>query len=53
MEHNLASAWLTEAASAAERQGPGNLLRVVLIVMVLGCVLTAWFLLRGYRRKDD
>ncbi|MER5215872.1 hypothetical protein ABT063_36455 [Streptomyces sp. NPDC002838] len=53
MEHNPGPTWLTEAASAAERQGPGNLLRVVLIVMVLGCVLTAWFLLRGYRRKDD
>jgi hypothetical protein len=52
MEHNPA-AWLTEAVSAAERQGPGNLLRVVLIVMVLGCVLTAWFLLRGYKQKDD
>lgn len=45
--------WLTEAASAAEQQGAGNLLRVVLIVMVVGCVLTAWFLLRGYRRNDD
>ncbi|MCD7439876.1 hypothetical protein [Streptomyces lincolnensis] len=53
MEHSPAAAWLTEAASAAERQGPGNLLRIVLVVMVLGCVLTAWFLLRGYKRKDD
>lgn len=53
MEHNPAAAWLTEAARAAEQQGTGNLLRVVLIVMVVGCVLTAWFLLRGYRRKDD
>ena len=25
----------------------------ILIVMVLGCVFTAWFLLRGYKRKDD
>jgi hypothetical protein len=53
MEHNPSAAWLTEAARAAEQQGAGNLLRVVLIVMVVGCVLTAWFLLRGYRRKDD
>ncbi len=53
MEHKPAAAWLTEAASAAERHGAGNLLRVVLIVMVVGCVLTAWFLLRGYRQKDD
>ncbi|QDI71127.1 hypothetical protein CD934_22400 [Streptomyces calvus] len=35
------------------RGGAGILLRVILIVMVVGCVLTAWFLLRGYRRKDD
>ncbi|MER5597566.1 hypothetical protein [Streptomyces sp. NPDC002265] len=53
MEHTPAAAWLTEAASAAEQQGTGNLLRIVLIVMVLGCVLTGWFLLRGYKRKDD
>jgi hypothetical protein len=42
-----------EAASAAEQQGAGNLLRIVLVVMVVGCVLAAWFLLRGYKRKDD
>ncbi|MFH0518227.1 hypothetical protein ACHBTE_13725 [Streptomyces sp. M41] len=53
MEHSPAAAWLAEAASAAEQQGAGSLLRVVLIVMVVGCVLTAWFLLRGYRRKDE
>ncbi|MHC5903819.1 hypothetical protein ACVNF4_07890 [Streptomyces sp. S6] len=50
MEHNPA-AWL--AAAAADQQGPGNLLRIVLLVMVVGCVLTGWFLLRGYKRKDD
>ncbi|WP_202424656.1 hypothetical protein [Streptomyces sp. HUCO-GS316] len=53
MERHPVSAWLTEAARAAEQQGAGNLLRVVLIVMVVGCVLTAWFVLRGYKRKDD
>jgi hypothetical protein len=53
MEHTPAAAWLAEAASAAQRHGTGNLLRVVLIVMILGCVLTAWFLLRGYKREDD
>ncbi|MFE7229835.1 hypothetical protein ACWCRF_04095 [Streptomyces sp. NPDC002405] len=54
MEHHPAAAWLTEAASAAaQHQGAGYLLRVVLIVMVLGCVLTGWFLLRGYKRNDD
>ncbi|GAA3806787.1 hypothetical protein [Streptomyces chiangmaiensis] len=50
MEHTSA-AWLTEVVMAAGRQGPGNLLRVVLIVMVLGCALTAWLLLRGYKRR--
>ncbi|CCK30091.1 putative membrane protein [Streptomyces davaonensis JCM 4913] len=53
MEHHPAAVWLTEAASAAEKQGAGILLRVVLIVMVVGSVLTAWFLLRGYKQKDD
>ncbi|CAL9575056.1 hypothetical protein RKD49_002830 [Streptomyces glaucescens] len=49
MEYNAASAWLM----AAEQEGAGNFLRILLIVMVVGCVLTAWLLLRGYRRKDD
>ncbi|MEU0048489.1 hypothetical protein ABZ299_28580 [Streptomyces sp. NPDC006184] len=54
MEHHPAAARLTEAAAVAVQQhGTGNLLRVVLVVMVLGCALTAWFLLRGYKRKDD
>ncbi|MDL5201548.1 hypothetical protein [Streptomyces sp. ALI-76-A] len=53
MEHTPRTAWLMEAASAAEQQGAGNLLRIVLVVMVVGCVLAAWFLLRGYKRKDD
>ncbi|MGH4028251.1 hypothetical protein ACQB60_04855 [Actinomycetota bacterium Odt1-20B] len=49
MEYTPAAAWVTEAAKATGHQGPGNLLRVVLIVMVVGCVLVGWFLLRGYR----
>ncbi|MFD5947108.1 hypothetical protein ACFWAZ_15740 [Streptomyces collinus] len=53
MEHHPVSAWLAEAASTAERQGGPGMLRYVLLVMIVGCVLTAWFLLRGYRRKDD
>ncbi|GGW64460.1 MULTISPECIES: hypothetical protein [Streptomyces] len=53
MEHTPAAAWIAQATDAAQQQGSGNLLRVVLIVMVLGCALTAWFLLRGYKRKDD
>ncbi|CAM5729272.1 hypothetical protein SALBM311S_09383 [Streptomyces alboniger] len=31
----------------------GSCSGVVLVVMMLGCALTAWFLLRGYKRKDD
>ncbi|MGW0609816.1 hypothetical protein [Streptomyces sp. NPDC002788] len=53
MEHHPAAAWLTEAASAAEGHGGPGFLRVVLLVMIAGCALTAWFLLRGYRQKDD
>lgn len=56
MEHLArlpATAWFTETTdAAAKEQGTGNLLRVVLIVMVLGSVLMAWFLLRGYKRDD-
>ncbi|GGU75509.1 hypothetical protein GCM10010260_04540 [Streptomyces filipinensis] len=54
MDHHPAAARLTEAAtSAVQQHGSGNMLRIVLIVMILGCVLTAWFLLRGYKQKDD
>ena len=54
MELHPAAAWLTEAAtSTVQQHGSGNMLRIVLIVMVLGCALTAWFLLSGYKRKDD
>ena len=54
MEHNAAAHWVTEAAThVAKEQGPGNLLRIVLIVMVVGCVLVGWFLLRGYRKGAD
>ncbi|MEU8734646.1 hypothetical protein B9W62_25815 [Streptomyces sp. CS113] len=53
MQHIPHTDWLAGAATAAEQQGPGNLLRIVLIVMVVGCVLTGWFLLRGYKQKDD
>ncbi|MFC8512309.1 hypothetical protein [Streptomyces sp. NPDC057257] len=53
MEHTPAAAWLAEATSAAQHQGSGYLLRVVIVVMFLGCAFTGWFLLRGYKRKDD
>ena len=54
MEYRPPATWLTEAAGTAVQQhGSGNLLRIVLIVMFLGCALTAWILLRGYKQKDD
>lgn len=53
MEHNPASAWFAQAVGAADQPGSGNLLRIILVVMLVGCALTAWFLLRGYKRKDD
>ncbi|MET9757939.1 hypothetical protein ABZ016_02615 [Streptomyces sp. NPDC006372] len=53
MEHHPAAAWLAEAATAADGRGGPGVLRIVLLVMIVGCVLTGWFLLRGYRRKDD
>ncbi|MEU7060750.1 hypothetical protein [Streptomyces sp. NPDC046197] len=54
MEHYPAASRLTDAAiAAAQHQGVGNLLRIVLVVMVVGCALTGWFLLRGYKRNDD
>ncbi|MDT0492482.1 MULTISPECIES: hypothetical protein [Streptomycetaceae] len=43
---------VTLAAAAAE-QGPGDTLRIVLLVSIVGAVVLAWFLLRGYRNTDD
>ncbi|MBV2357317.1 hypothetical protein KUM39_23580 [Streptomyces sp. J2-1] len=54
MHHQRAAARLSEAVNlAAPQHGTGDLLRIVIIVMVLGCALTAWFLLRGYKQNDD
>ncbi|MFJ6459893.1 hypothetical protein ACIQM0_02315 [Streptomyces sp. NPDC091387] len=39
-------------AAASEEQGPGNTLRIVLLVSLVGAALLAWFLLRGYRNDD-
>jgi hypothetical protein len=39
--------WL--AAAASDQQGPGYTLRIVLLGSMVGVVLLAWFLLRGYR----
>lgn len=38
--------------TAAEQQGAGLTLRIALIVMIVGGVLVAWFLLRGYGKND-
>ncbi|MFC7305573.1 hypothetical protein ACFQVC_15240 [Streptomyces monticola] len=38
---------------AAKEQGPGNVIRVVLVVSLLGAALLAWFLLRGYGKDAD
>ncbi|MDX2297743.1 MULTISPECIES: hypothetical protein [Streptomyces] len=38
---------LTGIAAAAQ-QGPGDTLRIVLLVSMVGGALLAWFLLRGY-----
>ncbi|MEU8704791.1 MULTISPECIES: hypothetical protein [unclassified Streptomyces] len=39
-------------AAVSEGQGPGNLLRIVLLASLVGAALLAWFLLRGYRNDD-
>lgn len=39
---------VTALLAAAEQQGPGNTLRIVLLVSLVGGALLAWFLLRGY-----
>ncbi|MFE7125784.1 hypothetical protein [Streptomyces sp. NPDC057617] len=41
----------TRLAAATDGQGPGDTLRIVLAVSMVGAVFFAWFLLRGYR--DD
>lgn len=40
-------------AAASEDRGPGNTIRIVLVVSLLGAALLAWFLLRGYRNDDN
>jgi hypothetical protein len=53
MDHHSDAAWLGHVVNAAASdQGPGNLLRIVLVVAVLGAAFMAWFLLRGYKRDD-
>ncbi|AYG82925.1 hypothetical protein DWB77_05115 [Streptomyces hundungensis] len=43
------------ALADASGQGPGALLRILLLASMVGAALLAWFLLRGYRSNggDD
>ncbi len=49
---NSATALLA-AAHTASAQGPGNTVRIVLAVSLVGAVLVGWFLLRGYGGGND
>ncbi|MGP9020870.1 hypothetical protein ACT1U9_21045 [Streptomyces sp. BR1] len=44
---------VTLLAAASDQQGPGNVLRIVLVVTILGAAGLAWLLLRGYRSTGD
>ncbi|MBP0458438.1 MULTISPECIES: hypothetical protein [Streptomyces] len=48
-----AATTLAAALATAGQQGAGTVLRVVIVVMVLGAVFLAWFLLRGYGDNGD
>ncbi|MGA5493002.1 hypothetical protein ACPCSP_01360 [Streptomyces cinereoruber] len=47
-----ATADVAALLAAAADQGPGDTLRIVLLASIVGGVLLAWFLLRGYRTDD-
>jgi hypothetical protein len=38
---------------ASDQPGLGGTLRIVLLASIVGAGLFAWFLLRGYRDKDN
>ncbi|GAA2801146.1 hypothetical protein [Streptomyces showdoensis] len=44
---------VTTLLAATEQQGPGDTLRIVLLVSIVGGALLAWFLLRGYGSGAD
>jgi hypothetical protein len=52
---DTATAAVTPLLAATSGQGPGDTLRIVLLVSIVGAALLAWFLLRGYRdgASDD
>ncbi|GGO80836.1 hypothetical protein [Wenjunlia tyrosinilytica] len=43
---------LPELLAATSRGGPGVLLKWVIVIVIVGVVFLAWFLLRGYKDKD-
>ncbi|MER5972355.1 hypothetical protein ABT112_21885 [Streptomyces sp. NPDC002055] len=47
------SDFTAQLAVAADQTGPGVLLRTLIVVSVVGAVLLAWFLLRGYGGRDQ
>ncbi len=49
---DIAEATAALTGIAAAQQGPGDTLRIVLLVSMVGGALLAWFLLRGYGRDD-
>jgi hypothetical protein len=50
--HTPASLHPAYLAVASDSDGPGWLLRTVIVVSVLGAAFLAWFLLRGYGGSD-
>ncbi|MFI8965707.1 hypothetical protein ACIGO8_26760 [Streptomyces sp. NPDC053493] len=50
---DTAATAVTTLLAAPAQQGPGDTLRIVLLVSIVGAALLAWFLLRGYRRDAD
>ncbi|WP_030373699.1 hypothetical protein [Streptomyces rimosus] len=46
------SVLLSAAAETSKNDGPGWVLRTVLIVGILGAVFLAWVLLRNYGKDD-
>ncbi|MER7515786.1 hypothetical protein [Streptomyces sp. NPDC126499] len=50
---DTATAAVTVLLAATEEQGPGDTLRIALLVSMVGAVLLAWFLLRGYGKGAD
>ncbi|WP_370416961.1 hypothetical protein [Streptomyces fradiae] len=50
---DIATTAVTPLLAAATQQGPGDTLRIVLLVSIVGGAFLAWFLLRGYRSDGD